>query len=60
MIFAFIGHDLWALLVSVIVIIAKFGFLWKAPKDGEENINKEDDIPPSTSSIDSLDLSAIV
>lgn len=60
MIFAFIGHDLWALLVSVIVIIAKFRFLWKAPKDGEENINKEADIPPSTSSIDSLDLSAIV
>ena len=42
MMFSFTGHDLWAVLVSIIVIIWKLRFLWKAPKDSELNINNQE------------------
>ena len=40
MLFSFIGHDLWAVLITIIVIIWKLRFLWKAPKDSELNLGK--------------------
>lgn len=41
MIYSFIGHDLWAVLVSIIIIIWKLRFLWKAPKDSELNLDNQ-------------------
>ncbi|OHT09864.1 MatE family protein [Tritrichomonas foetus] len=46
LIFSFIGHDIWALSVTIIIIIWKLRFLWKAPKDAvvlaeRENANQQ-------------------
>ena len=43
MMYSFIGHDLWAVFVSIIVIVWKLRFLWKAPKDSELNLNNQED-----------------
>ena len=46
LVFSFIGHDAWAILISIIVVIWKLRFLWKAPveedKSGIENNEVED------------------
>ncbi|KAK8852828.1 hypothetical protein M9Y10_017820 [Tritrichomonas musculus] len=35
LVFSFIGHDAWAILISIIVVIWKLRFLWKAPAEDE-------------------------
>lgn len=40
MLYSFIGHDAWAVLISIITIIWKLRFLWKAPKDSELNLDE--------------------
>ena len=34
--FSYIGHDAWAILISIIVVIWKLRFLWKAPKENDK------------------------
>lgn len=41
MMFSFIGHDIWAVVVSIAIIIWKLRFLWKAPKDSELNLDNQ-------------------
>lgn len=54
LIFAFIGHDVWAVLVSVLVVIFKFRFLWKAPKEDDETINNPRQSDLSDNSVDEI------
>lgn len=60
MIYSFIGHDAWAVLISIIIIIWKLRFLWKAPKDSELNINQtQQENSNSVSNIEANDIDEV-
>lgn len=61
MLYSFIGHDAWAVLFSIIIIVWKLRFLWKAPKDSELNLNdsNQQEKSQSTSNAEANELDEI-